>query len=1370
MADGPYLYHKEILPATSLICGTYFQCFNTNAYSYDEYLCSFSPSVMSIFKVDTQLHLEKSERVFGNAKNVKTYHRGSGLNDLLVIAFDESKLVIAEYIPLQNSIVDLFVVNINDMYSIGRTLSSKQHYLGSGTHTIVRTSEPYGSMIAVFYGEEIMFSCLKKANLKESVQFSLDPFIFSPSKQLNLVGPIVDTIFLPGYSKPVIAVLQQESLLPIGHAAKVMHTCVLSVLAIDPISQAVSILWTQKQLPHDSLQLVEMKNDLLCGGVVLVAQNALLVVHPSTIQGLATNGFASVTVSGDIFLRSSFLPSGYELHGSSWIDNSEDSSNVSVLGFLSENVVIIIDMVLNIDNMPTSLSFKVQNIGHVPKPSFACFSSAKSTIFLGRYHGPCCLFKIERSNVLSHYKLYENKNVDKYCLLGLSKKRSRNDLEQSFESEKEFLHHENHTFGICRRIFLVQMDEFSVFGPLVNAFFTKRDESFSATESVGWERISKAKSIQKQYLTAASYIADREAKDSFVVSCGLDSAASLCRFSCGVGLGKIGTRNFPGATRLHTISVGTFCLIVVSYDGKSRIFICKEDKLKLVDKQCPELKFSELSPEDCGFICTSSTLIVNSIVTNNTSQKVICQVVSTGTRLVFVSDDWKFDATTRKDKFLNYNEDEGGMGGSAGEFIVTGDICSSFVVLLTNFGTMVLYEYRDYDLVLVMKKPFYESNCYLYQLLGEEIQLRSFSSTLISVSLFQGDLSMHLDSSNRNIDLENDVRKENSEEVKEFEDLYGDVCMNTKNKHSSSTDGENSYPKKLSFYMVTAEANGCVSFIDILQGVCIFRSYEFLRQHEFIKSQQCMEFVQDSPVKTQYIVEARVLSLDSVTKTAESSVNSQTKLLTLLFHTGEIVVYKIHEYNEKILAFHKVITKTIHNKRYPSGKAGQNSVLHSNDNPNGQSQVAYIDSEDFIHRVPQSIFSMKNLENNCDCILVSANDPFLITIEKGYPVMLSLGFPELPYINYGHHIAVPVEVMGKSLIGTMWIEFDDIESFKNHIHMRNRAQKQSTLGIYYFLPRQSTLLVPNVAGTGLCFQKMTVKRTVHKCLEMLRNTDNKTEQALLEKKTILLLTSFQKRKKFNTAVVDGEDKETEDVLFERYFPILESFQQPDEKLAPLPQQNDREFHISLLQNGNIVDSYPIPLNECALDIAVVYFALDKSPPAASTGGILGPTPAKVLEKRVYVLVSTMEKDKRGEDSQGNGRLLLLTLDYAMFDDALNNEADTNDMDLPKDDTYNIQLSNSETDINEPKGSKIAKPIVTSAQQQFLGAIQPKLKLLWSGPGPASVVKQMPQKDSDGWSNYVVATVGSTLYIYKFNSNTNEMDQVAFYFAQVIIIC
>jgi hypothetical protein len=67
------------------------------------------------------------------------------------------------------------------------------------------------------------------------------------------------------------------------------------------------------------------------------------------------------------------------------------------------------------------------------------------------------------------------------------------------------------------------------------------------------------------------------------------------------------------------------------------------------------------------------------------------------------------------------------------------------------------------------------------------------------------------------------------------------------------------------------------------------------------------------------------------------------------------------------------------------------------------------------------------------------------------------------------------------------------------------------------------------------------------------------------------------------------------------------------------------------------------------------------------------------------------------------------------------KANTNMQSLPQN-TIPIPMQ-IQTMIPIPSQTQTQQSLQSQAQMEFLGAIQPKLKLLWSGYGPATVVKQ-----------------------------------------------
>lgn len=291
--------------------------------------------------------------------------------------------------------------------------------------------------------------------------------------------------------------------------------------------------------------------------------------------------------------------------------------------------------------------------------------------------------------------------------------------------------------------------------------------------------------------------------------------------------------------------------------------------------------------------------------------------------------------------------------------------------------------------------------------------------------------------------------------------------------------------------------------------------------------------------------------------------------------------------------------------------------------------------------------------------------------------------------------------------------------------------------------------------------------TTHHSIELLPKSDDNTEQALLKNKTFILSCSTEKKTPFLQSVLTAEEREKEEKEYDRFFPTLESFCQPDPTVGPAPFLSSREHKLVIIQSGTAVDEYIFPLGEQILGIEPLYLSVTTNVLLPATFPGLPAISAIKKVKRVFLAVCTCVEDKHGEDTQGEGRIMLFGLDYALFQDAVTVVAEGENKD-----TENIELS--EDTLNGTTGSSgaptpsgpgaaliIPNKNQSSEQSKFFKAIQPKLKLLWTGPGPASIVKQVGE--------YVLSTVSTTIYVYKLNSETMELEQVTFYFAQVHFI-
>jgi len=278
-------------------------------------------------------------------------------------------------------------------------------------------------------------------------------------------------------------------------------------------------------------------------------------------------------------------------------------------------------------------------------------------------------------------------------------------------------------------------------------------------------------------------------------------------------------------------------------------------------------------------------------------------------------------------------------------------------------------------------------------------------------------------------------------------------------------------------------------------------------------------------------------------------------------------------------------------------------------------------------------------------------------------------------------------------------------------------------------------------------------------------------QALLKRRTYVLACSEEVKTPLLPAVLTDEERAKEDELYERFLPALDSFCQPNPAVAPPPMIASRRHKLVVMQNGTALDQYTLPLREHVLGIEPLYLtvtAAAAATPVLTLGMGQQGTLALVQNnkaRRVFLAVCTCVQDKHGEDTQGEGRLLLFGLDYALF----------------QEDAGAAGAAAGEAGAGAGAGAAAgqapappappapptfgafgaaAKPS-SSEEATFFNTIKPKLKLLWTGPGPASVVKQLG-------NDYLISTVGTTVYVYKLNPDTQELVQVNFYFAQFFV--
>eukprot|EP01038_Epipyxis_sp_PR26KG_P004206 gene4206-5980_t len=1521
--DGPFLCFKELIPPSSVVLSTFFRSYFEDQTS-QEYLMTLTCSTYNIYKLNSKsddkdlsddgICLAMHHRIFGEPKSLAVYtnetkqhHNGNEINvleDMIVILFDYGKFVVLRFDPVLLLLENIYMCNAeNNSIGLGAQLHANNHGLQSlkdyGAPTYVVVDSLNGIACSLLYGLQLHFVVLPFSKYLHKSDTSLhdgaNQFIIDTRESFNLnCSSIIDIAFVNGYSNPVVAILQASSLVPIGHVAKVRHTCSVIVGAIDPIRKKAFQLWKVNNLPHDSISLIQLPSSSFFGCVGLVSLSSILVVSQEYVCGIATNGFASSTVSNRVRLEPWVnQEEGLELDGSHWIyDASNDFNLHNLIGCLKNGTIVRVGIQMAINGKLTHIKFEPEVLAISIMPSCFCSSFNGQYWFIGSRQADCLLFRVNRT-VVNDLNGINNSNGNQTVtfLSPPSKKQRRlsdatpnKDINSNKNSEitveELMLYAEESELSLSYsdlsvtsnfhsfypktktaypngniRYELMVIESVPVMGSVLHGLFTKSDDIFNNIFDIQEGRSYGSSSSNYSSQAAASFIPEKDQKDIFQISAGLDDSASLYRVLTGIQLSKISSKTFMGALTilsLNLIEILQFSILFVVFESKLRVIHCQDGISPALSTGgankivAPELRLFELVGEDSGFIVTDLTVNIGMI---DEKSLLSIQIFSQGIRLVKLSVAFGGESEPLQDVLLLDSYELGGMNGSPGESIIFGDICEKWVYVLTNLHNAYVFMYDPDDEMISMKYAMQNPSSLTFQVIRDannhvngsneqkdlsvlvsqseimevEQSLSNNASSnslyeslqgannckIITVSLFVGHIILEtvnnhiFTSSNEIKKVDFEINDEKLLDVsipiltREQEELllYGSVLINEEkneydmdisNNHNNSNNNNNNSNNEPTFtpndisvdendsYAITSDVLGFLSIVRLKDNKLIINTDKFhLLSNAIISSDLMMSPNTFSVTKDdsdyRLIIETKLVRLNHKSTSNDmnvpSSHDNKSKLcLILLFHTGDMAVYYANERNNKIVSFIKSDYFPINNKRSFSKSLFRRSTtsdvmydeMHrSSSNVNNNNDImSYLSSAEYANRTGY-IFQYTKEFNNRNGILVSSNVPLIISNSFGLPHIIQLGLPELPYTNYGCYVTVPLSINTARAIATLWLEYEDSDSSKfNKMsnNIMNRSNRASTLGIYQELPGMSTF-----PGSSIALKRINAHRTVHKFLEIHKKTDDRTEQALLDKKTFLMSCSEWKYEPFIPTVLTEEETATEDILYERYLTNLESFAQPTtSKHGKPPPFVTRTHQLSLIQSGVCVDTYSLPSLENVLDIDILYFPVEKTVTIVTgvVNGVPTNSTVKQLESRVFVVACTSISEKRGEDTQGAGRLILFGIDYALFDE-IDNETSGHSHGTAesKADGNNIDKVNNDNSSGNNKAS--------SAQSRFLDSIQPKLKLLWSGPGPCSIVRQLGER-------YVLTTVGPTLFVYKLNFDTMELDQISFYFTKFYI--
>ena len=1367
----PYLCYKELIPCNIVECSCFF------TIDEHQYLIVGRSTLLSIYEVITNdstsyLKLLSHLNIFGKAQDINTYTitYKSVSYERIIITFDTGKIIVANYNPYTNELKSIHLYNAEiNAIGVGSEVVADDHGFrispGIGNIPYIAIDQKLLIACTIIYGRQFLFIPLQENNInlrsnnsgQNNISSNMhERFIIDIVEQKNLFGNIIDFAFLSNYAMPTLVILQEQPV-PIGHIARTKHTCSLTAITIDVLSKSCAVLWQQTKLPHNCFKIIPfIETKSLLSSIAVISLNSIILAAKDYVIAFATNGFADVDVSPSYPVHQWQYNEGIELNASYWIETSN-----CLIGTLKDGKVICINLLLpyeNVNNVVQYIKINAEFVTIGTKPSSLCISKNNKFIFLGSKIGNSMLFKcsynIETTNIIASNLLMTQQ---------IQKKAKKNDdlvfLDEPFSDE---IHEEekllygtlidrikpsniNEISVQYKRYSIDIVDEINSLGPILNSIFCSPDDTFDNVNEIIWDRVKATKLEDDEMLSsknsASAYIAERESKDFLQISAGLDTDGAIYRAHKGLKLSKIANRNFPGATSFTTININqNEALILISYAKKTRILKCS---LKSGDASS-DLNIKEVMPSDICLTGSESTIAINLIASN-----VVAQVHECGVRVMQISEDksGNYKYVGLQDLLLIDREDIGGLGGSINEVIVSCDVCNQWITLLSSNKTLYLLEYdvKESTLLLLCKCSTNDTVSSLGSLInGSCISSASlYYGYYITSSTNMSEFDHKIDTNEALLDEDTFLYKQGKAEMNDAikEEIKVDLKPTkrsrngSKKKEDSSVDMTNSTDdtdatsssNKIvdKCYIVIADNIGFVYIICISEMKLIFKS-----SYLTLCKSKVLNATDDSldDVSSRYFCDIKLIRLNNT-----KSLKDVSRLCFIgILDNDDLVVYYGNEYSTSKKApvmqyYIKVDHQTATRKR--RNKTKGNNLTDTLDVSRGNIKLINIPS----------------ILNGCNGVGITGSRPLLVYNNTGLPNILPLCLPELPFINSGSFIFGTFNVGDINGIATLWYEHDVVIDVL-------KSSKQTILGFYQQLPNLDI-----IGGTGsiLTVKKIKANVTIHHSIEVLPKSDDRVEQSLLKNKTFIIscsenikspfipdtLTEAEKAKVYSVEKIvmmkkpDAASGEKMETLYKKFYPDMSSFCNPaNSKYGPPPSVVCQSFRLVTVQNGKAVDIFQFPLREEIINIETLYLNVEKPVLGNITSNM-----KKQYSKRVFIAVCTIVNEKHGEDTQSDGGLYLFGIDYARFTLENNNDE--------------INLDNTLNDYNFKEQSSIS-------QSKFLASILPKLRLLWKGKGPATVVKQ--------FGEYIISTVGNVVYVYKLISETLSLEQIAFYFARFYV--
>lgn len=1266
----------------------------------DQCLAVCTPTSLRVYRIiGSTLTCMYFTQLYGIPQDVAAYSYQGSTVQRLIITFDDCKVVIFEYDRFTRSIKLIHTINAEEnAFGLGSELNGDKEgrlrHGGVEHNPFLSVDSTHSVACVTVYGHQILLIPLSKQ------LSSCKPFIIKSLLKLGISGSILDVSFIVGHTMPTLAILHEGDPMPIGHIAKVKAKIHLTIVAIDLYRKCGTAIWSNNTLPHDSFRLVPLSSTRLRGHVLVVSLSCVTLVHQHTCVALAANGFARHTSHKATRVKPSSDKSGYELDASRWVEVADNNSLVVVL---KTGALLHLRLILPVEGSITELAFKTEQIASSISASCLCYAADSRLLFLGSRESNAMLLSVDIVpsilDMESIGKTVPNQTpyttpiaAKKSAQKRLSIGKDDHELEGLCVAEEELLYGEALPLIASAGLSTSTYTISLTVTDTISVLGVALDGRFSHSD----EWLDEVDSIDWQGLKKTAY--KEPGTHAYIVHREARHALYVV-----AGLNdQASIYRVSRGLRYSKLSSRNFlgALSICVYD--TYLFISFQQRTRVMKySESPDsaLAIQEVLHASSPFVFVDSTVIVGCL-----DEDVCAQVYTSGIRVFRLS-----TSEALQDVIVEEDMDMGGFGGKSGEIICMADIKAKWVAALTNARVVYMFEYDAESENLLLKV------CCSTSTSCGDASMFTLRYQPVSMSLFFGKFSPKSGPASEVVVT---TPLDPIDEIEAY--LYGAPLNHSSNgvdmnDHEQPLKHQRINENEPHLHLLVCDVEGVLQIIDISTMMIVFTTSQLSYASNIIPSHGDNS-LNDITKKPRLLCNARMEQLDSVD-------GSSLLCIVGVLDTYDVLIYYAIEENSQIIFFKKYEHCIVTRKR---SKLSTPFTFGSEIKTYG-SMV--------LHDYAIHTSTTSN-------IFVSGPNPVCISMKQGLPSILPISLPELPYANTGTYLVSPITSGNVNGLAVLWQERDDVDG-------EIKVSKEATIGLYQSIESEDFIS----PFSSVSLKKVKIGLTSHRCVEILPRSDDVTDQMLLKQKTFVLICSEEVQHQFNPRVLSNEEIEEERSNYDRFFPDLVSCFQPEGEIAPAPPVIDRQYKLVLVQGGAMIDTFELKSCEHVVDVCVLHLQVEQRVSDPYTGQQQPQQYRRSM--RVFVVASTSISDKHGEDSQGEGRLLFFTIDYAMFQEEEESALDA----IAGTEEGKKEPGESIAGFSSTASSAKSKQAQSSAQAKFFRSIQPKLKLSWEGPGPATVVKQLGE--------YVLSAVGPILYVYKLNDGV-ELSQIAFFYGQFYI--